>query len=100
MTVRSCELSETEQVVWILHIFFLVVFGCYIAVPNNVALGEKIKRTPDESVTVKGDSNATVAIFNNTVVFLHVGLLKCLIRNLGLKSSKQNVVPWRFQRSS
>lgn len=77
MTVRSCELSETEQVVWISHIFFLVVFGCCIAVvPNNVALGEKIKRTPDESVTVKGDSNATVTIFNNTVVFLHVGLLK------------------------
>lgn len=49
------------------------MFGCCIAVvPNNVALGEKIKRTPEESVTVKGDSNATVAIFNNTVVFLHV----------------------------
>lgn len=53
-----------------------IVFGCCIAVvPNNVALGEEIKRTLDESVTVKGDSNATVAIFNNAVVFLHVGLL-------------------------
>lgn len=49
------------------------MFGCCIAVvPNNVALGEKIKRTLEESVTVRGDSNATVAIFNNTVVFLHV----------------------------
>lgn len=71
MTVGSCELSETEQVVWISHIFFLIVFGCCIAVvPNNVALGEKIKRTPDESVTVKGDSNATVAIFNNNTSYM------------------------------
>lgn len=44
------------------------VFGCCIAVvPNNVALGEKIKRTLDESVTVKGDSNATVATVATTL---------------------------------